>query len=136
MLSHCKNESACLGAVLCGEKEEFLLSINDNSPIVRLWYVGTFSCPYKNALVMRDIVSHTSTITSLNVTPDNAVMITASLDNSIKFWALSDILEESHAKLANQSDLEEIRQEWETVPEAPGKAGEGTIVTTAMAVFK
>ena len=85
---------------------------------------------------MRDIVSHTSTITSLNVTPDNAIMITASLDNSIKFWALSDILEESRAKLANQSDLEEIRQEWETVPVAPGKAGEGTIVTTAMAVFK
>lgn len=70
------------------------------------------------------------------MTNDSQILLTGSLDNTVKCWSFASIVEQCKERLAACDDLESLREEMCRSPDRPYEPGEGRIVTTATTVSK
>ncbi|CAD5116466.1 DgyrCDS5351 [Dimorphilus gyrociliatus] len=108
-----------------------------NGHVLQFWYIGDVNDPCPDPQVMFEITSHDGTVIFFNALEDKGLIITASLDNTIKLWDYKKILTEIRNKVEDymQEDRRaEIKLQKMEMLQRPLKFQEGAMDVCGVAI--
>ena len=119
-----------------GDMDEYVITSNDFSGVLTIWYLGTQEKPNETAVKVHRLIGHNSPSVYLSPSISTGCLISASIDNSIKLWDWQKQLKACHKIIKECPNMEKLAQKMEITHDKPYKSGEGTIETLSMAVSK
>ena len=84
LFSLCRGEGPYTAVTFAGTRREFLFSCSRWSNKVTTWYVGSKSNPCPEGIPLYQVIGHNDCVHYLLVTPGDGMIVTGSLDNTIK----------------------------------------------------
>ena len=112
-----------------GQHQDYLLTSTYFEVETLLWLVQG-----EQLLPVYEILGHSSKVVFAESALDGKLLITASVDNTLKLWSLPEIMNKANNLLRRCSTVEHIQAEREEKKKMPAVSGEGKVETTSFAV--
>ena len=112
-----------------GKHQDYLITSTYVELETLLWMVQG-----EQLLPVYEILGHSSEVVYAESALNDQLLITASVDNTLKFWSLPEIMGKANDLLSRCSTVEDIQAEREEKKMMPAVSGEGKVKTTSFAV--